>query len=161
MNTTFRWALVFGIGAAVVNFFFCFIIIICALFISPIAAGLAVYYSYKEFPTQDESRFGAKIGLIVGGIGSVGSILGAASAGVLFGLPFLFMMVATMQDMSSLPEILTVAFSSRVGALIWVAIAFLLSLCTIGLCVAVGMITSKVIRNQNSSSKISPENHSC
>ena len=160
MNTTFRWALIFGIGAAVANFFFCFIIIICGLFISPIATGLAVYYSHKEFSTQNESHFGAKIGLIVGGIGSIGSILGNALAGILFSLPFLFMMIVTMQDMSSLPEILTVALSSGVGVLIGVTIALLLALFSIGFCVAVGAITSKVITNQNSSSETSLENHS-
>jgi MFS family permease len=157
MNTSLKWALIFGICAAFVNFIFGVVIILCGVLVSPFASGLATYISLKEFPTPNASRFGTQIGLVVGGISSIGICLASFVAGFFGSLPFLMLMVTTLQDESSLSDKLMLLISPVAGIFIVVLIALLVSLFSIGLSCTAGAVTGKVIGNQNTFST-SPAN---
>ena len=89
MNSQFKWAIFIGVITALINFIISmFMSLMCGVFTSPIAAGLATYLSVKEYPEQNLARNSVKIGLIVGSIGSLGGILGTIASLILLSFAF-------------------------------------------------------------------------
>jgi hypothetical protein len=149
MKTEFKWALIFGLITAVINFLFSFLMsLVCGVFTSPIAAGLATYFSSKEFPEQNQARYRVKIGLIVGSVGSLGGILGTITSILLLSLAFF---TFNAQDRPSFEELSSAITSgyllSSVVSIIVVSIVLL------GLCIGIAAITGNVLSNRNSSPK--------
>jgi hypothetical protein len=149
MKTQFKWALLFGIITAAINFFISFFMsLVCGVFISPIAAGLATYVSSKEDPENNHTHYRVKVGLIVGSIGAFGGILGTMASLLLLSLAiFTF----NSQDMPSLEELISIISSGNL--LFGVVTTILTAAVIIGLCVATAAITGKVLSNKQSSSQ--------
>ena len=146
MNSQFKWAIIIGVMTALINFMISiFMSIICGVFTSPIAAGIATYLSVKENPEQNLSGYRAKIGLIVGTISSLGGILGTIASLIL--LSFVFA-VFSSEIMPPAEDMLSYLYSSEF--LIGIGSVVIASIFITGLCVGTAAITGMVLSRQNS-----------
>jgi hypothetical protein len=152
MNNSFKQVWLIGIGTAVINFILSLLTVICGFIVSPIAAGLAAYLFYKEFPNQNSRQISIKIGLIVGGLSSIGSLLGTLGMSIMVSLPFLLLLITDLNGSTSFSDLLTLVLANGIGALIGVVVILVISLFVIGLCVVSSMIAGKIVSNQNLSS---------
>jgi hypothetical protein len=146
MNSKFKWAIITGVMTALINFMISmFMSLICGVFTSPIAAGIATYLSMKEYPEQNLPGYRAKIGLIVGSISSLGGILGAVASLILLSFAFA---VFSSENMPPLEEMFSYFHSS--GLMIGIGSVVFASIFITGLCVGTAAITGMVLSKQNS-----------
>ena len=146
MNSQFKWAIITGVITALINFMISmFMSLICGVFTSPIAAGIATYLSVKEYPEQNLAGYRAKIGLIVGSISSLGGILGTIASLVLLSFAFA---VFSSENTPPIEEIFSYFSSSElmfgIGSVIFSSIFI------IGLCIGIAAITGMVLSKQSS-----------
>ena len=146
MKSQFKWAIITGVITALINFIISmFMSIICGVFISPIAAGIATYLSVKEYPEQNLAGYRAKIGLIVGSISSLGGILGTIASLVLLSFAFA---VFSSENMPPIEEMFSNFYSSEL--MIGIGSVVLASIFITGLCVGTAAITGMVLSKQDS-----------
>ena len=151
MKSSTKWVLIFGSGAAIANFTIGFITSLCGLIFSPIATGLATYLVLKEKPIMAGRRVGIQIGLLIGAIGSIGTLIGAGAASIFWNIPLLAL--ATMHGVSSSSDIVSVVGAGATSAFFLIALALLVSVLSVGLCVATGVIVGVGIASRMSVSK--------
>jgi hypothetical protein len=105
MNSQFKWAIIAGVVTALINFILgMFMSLICGVFTSPIAAGIATYLSVKEYPGRNLAGYRVRIGLIIGSISSLGGILGAIASLILLSFAFAVFRgenIPSLEEMSS------------------------------------------------------------
>ena len=146
MNSQFKWAIIIGVMTALINFMISmFMSIICGIFTSPIAAGIATYLSVKENPEQNLAGYKAKIGLIVGTISSLGGILGTIASLILLSFAFA---VFSSEIMPPAEDMLSYLYSSEL--LIGIGSVVIASILITGFCVGTAAITGMVLSRQNS-----------
>ena len=146
MNSQFKWAIITGAMTALINFMISMLMsLICGVFTSPIAAGIATYLSMKEYPERNLPGYRAKIGLIVGSISSLGGILGTITSLILLSFAFA---VFSSENMPPLEEMFSYFYSSKL--MIGIGSVVLASIFITGLCVGTAAITGMVLSKQNS-----------
>ena len=153
MKPLLKWSLIFGCDVALLNIVISLITSTSffGLLFSPIATGLAVFVALNDnqFEYQDISRLGIKMGLMVGGIGSIGILIGEVA------YPLLLSLVQSIArgsfDFSSLSGAIGVV---RAGAFFLIAFALLISILSTAISIVVGVIVCKVITSRKPSQKL-------
>ncbi|MFZ1042709.1 MAG: hypothetical protein WCA79_02835 [Anaerolineales bacterium] len=151
MKPLLKWSLIFGCSVALLNIFMSLITSLLGLIFSLFATGLAVFVALndEQFEYQDTSRLGVKMGLMVGGIGSIGILIGEAA------YPLLLSLVQSIArgsfDFSSLSDVMG---RMGMGAFFLIAFALPISIISTGISVAAGVIVCKVITSRKSSQKL-------
>ncbi|HUI89341.1 MAG TPA: hypothetical protein VLX61_11530 [Anaerolineales bacterium] len=151
MKPLLKWSLIFGCGGALLNIVISLITSLFGLIFSPIATGIAVFVALndEQFEHQDASWLGIKMGLIVGGIGSIGILVGEVA------YPLVLSLVQSMArgsfDFSSLSGAMLTMGAS---AFFLIAFALIISILSTGISVVVGVIVCKVITSRKPSQKL-------
>jgi hypothetical protein len=157
MKPSLKLAIIFGSVAAVVNFVS---FILGALLFSPIAAAIASYFVMNGGREPIAPRLGARVGLIVGSIGSLGFMVSFVAASVLWNLMSLTLTLTSIRDPSFFSNLMAWLAESGLNALILFAIELLVSVLSIGFCVAAGAIVGMIMASRHSASMLSSDNQS-
>jgi len=157
MKPSLKMSLVFGIIAAIVNVS---TFIIGALLFSPVAAAIASYFVLRGEHTPNAPRLGARVGLNVGGIGSLGLLVSLAAFSILWNLLSLTLTLTSIRDSSFFSNFMAWLAGSGLNALIFFATALFVSVLSIGMCVAGGAIVGVIMSARHSASALSSENQS-
>jgi hypothetical protein len=132
--------------------------IVGAVLVAPVGTAIASYFALRGGHIPNATRLGARVGLTVSGIGSVGLIIWSVAASILWSLLSFLLTLTSVRDSSFFSNLLATLAISGLNALIFFLIALLLSALSIGVCVVVGTIVGVIMSTRPSASGLPSEN---